>query len=72
MHPEGQQVAAADSTTATNATGIMSNGGESGGLGPNWNMGVATDDGVDMLEEYLVDHNASDFLLPQNMNNGHQ
>jgi len=72
MHPEGQQVAAADSTTATNATGIMSNGGESGGLGPNWNMGAAADDGVDMLEECLVDHNASDFLLPQDKNNGHQ
>jgi hypothetical protein len=50
----------------------MSNGGESGGLGPNWNMGAAVDDGVDMLEEYLVDHNAYDFLLPQDMNNGHQ
>jgi hypothetical protein len=73
MHPEGQQVAAADSTAAANATGIMSNGGEeSGGLGPNWNMGAAADDGLDMLEEYLMDNNASDFLLPKDMNNGHQ
>jgi hypothetical protein len=32
MHPEGQQVAAADSTTAANATGSMSNGEESGGF----------------------------------------
>jgi hypothetical protein len=39
----------------------MLNGGESGGLGPNWNMGAA-DDGLDMLVEYLKDDNASDFL----------
>jgi hypothetical protein len=35
-------------------------------------MGAAYDDGLDMLEEYLLDANASDFLLPQDMNNGHQ
>lgn len=70
-YPEGHQVAAADSTTASNATGIMSNGGESGGSGPSWNMGAAAaDEGLDMLEEFLMEDNASGFLLPQDMNNG--
>lgn len=72
-YPEGHQVAAADSTTASNATGIMSNGGESGGSGPSWNMGAAAaDEGLDMLEEFLMEDNASGFLLPQDMNNGLQ
>ncbi|ONM04310.1 hypothetical protein ZEAMMB73_Zm00001d032057 [Zea mays] len=72
-YPEGHQVAAADSTTASNATGIMSNGGESGGSGPSWNMGAAAaDEGLDMLEEFLMEDNESGFLLPQDMNNGLQ
>lgn len=74
MHPEGQQqVAAADSTAGANATGIIPDGGASGSLGPNWNMGAADDDGLDIMEDLLRKDNADDFqLLPQDMNNSHQ